>query len=72
MFQLALIAKENIDIDNSLNPLEILKTENLQPEREPQNHSSSAKTKRLVRNAEERNKLNDSEDARIEIETETF
>ena len=68
MFQLALIAKENIDIDNFVIPLEILKPENLHLEEEPQNESSSANTERLARNAEERNRFIDSENARIKLE----
>ena len=72
MFQLALIAKESTDINNFLIPLEILKPEILKLEEEPQNESISAKTERLARNVEERNRFNDSENARIKLEIMTF
>ena len=72
MFQLALLDKENIDIDNLLNPLELVKQEILKLEEEPQNESKTVKTERLARSAEERNRFKDSENAQITLERKTF
>ena len=72
MFPLASIARENIDIDTLLNPLEFLNPEILQLEEELQNESTTAKTERFARNAEERNRFRDSENVRIKLETKTF
>ena len=72
MFKLALIAKENIDIDNSIKPLEFLKPEILHMKEELQNEPTTAKTERLARNAEERSSINDSENSRTKLETKTF
>ena len=68
MFNLAFIAKENIDNDNLLNPLNFLKLETLQL----LNDSKTAKAERISRNLQEKRRFKESEKIRIKIETKTF
>ena len=70
MFQLALIAKENID--SLLNPLEFLEPDILQLAGEPQNKSTTAKTERLARNAEVKSRFSDCESSPIKLRTKIF
>ena len=70
MFQLAIIAKENIHIENQLNPSDLLKAESLQLEEENQNKSTMAKTERIARNIEEKE---DSTNQKVfKLETKIF
>ena len=72
LFQLAIIAKENIDIENLLNPTE--RYHPLPPELEnpPENETDSQKTSRLERNIREQKRYDDEEMASINSETKKF
>ena len=72
LVQLALIAKENIDIENLLNP-----TEQYHPlpptlENPPENKTDSQKTSRLERNIREQKRYDDEEMVSIKSETKKF
>ena len=69
LFELAIIAKENIDIENLLN-----QTERYHPlppalENPPKNQTDFQKTSRLERNIREQNRYDDEEMASIKSET---
>ena len=72
LFQLAIIAKENIDIENLLNPLE--RYHPLPPtlENPPENESDAQKTSRIERNIREQKRFDDEEMASIKSETKKF
>ena len=70
-FQLAIIAKENIDIDNLLNPTEYHPHPPLL-ENPPEGETETQKTSRLERNIREQNRYDDEETASIKSETQRF
>ena len=72
LFQLAKIAKENIDIENLLNPTE--RYHPLPPtlENPPGNETDSQKTSRLERNIREQKRYDDEEIVSIKSETKKF
>ena len=72
LFQLAIIAKENIDIENLLNPSE--RYHPLPPtlENPPENESDAQKTSRIERNIREQKRFDDEEMASIKSETKKF
>ena len=72
LFQLAIIAKEKIDIENLLNPSE--RYHPLPPtlENPPENESDAQKTSRIERNIREQKRFDDEEMASIKSETKKF
>ena len=72
LFQLAIIAKENIDIENLLDPSE--RYHPLPPtlENPPENESDAQKTSRIERNIREQKRFDDEEMASIKSETKKF
>ena len=72
LFQLAIIAKENIDIENLLNPSE--RYHPLPPtlENPPENESDAQKPSRTERKIREQKKFDDEEMASIKSETKKF
>ena len=72
LFQLAIIAKENIDIENMLNPSE--RYHPLPPTlaNPPENESDAQKTSRIERNIREQKRFDDEKMASIKSETKKF
>ena len=72
LFQLAIIAKENIDIKNLLNQSQ--RYHPLPPtlENPPENESDAQKTSRIERNIREQKRFDDEEMASIKSETKNF
>ena len=72
LFQLAIIAKENIDIENLLNSS--VGYHPLPPtlENPPENESDAQKTSRIERNIREQKRFDDEEMASIKSETKKF
>ena len=69
LFQLAIIAKENIDIENLLNPTERYHPPPPTLENPPENESDAQKTSRIERNIQEQKRFDDEE---IKLETKKF
>ena len=72
LFQLAIIAKENIDIENLLNPTERYHSPPPTLENRPENESDAQKTSRIERNIQEQKRFDDEEMASIKSETKKF
>ena len=72
LFQLAIIAKENIDIENLLNPTERYHPPPPTLENRPENESDAQKTSRIERNIQEQKRFDDEEMASIKSETKKF
>ena len=72
LFQLAIIAKENIDIENLLNPTERYHPPPPTLENPPKNESDAQKTSRIESNIQEQKRFNDEEMASIKLETKKF
>ena len=72
LFQLAIIAKENIDIENLLNPSE--RQHPLPPnlENSPDGETDAQRRSRLERNTQEQRRYDEEETASIKTETKKF
>ena len=72
LFQPAIIAKENIDIENLLNATERYRPPPPTLENPPENESDAQKTSRIERNIREQKRFGDEEMASIKSETKKF
>ena len=72
LFQLAIIAKENIDIENLLNLTERYHPLPPIPENSSENESDAQKTSRIEKNIREQKRFDDEEMASIKSETKKF
>ena len=72
LFQLAIIAKENIDMENLLKPTERYHPQRPVLENPPEKESDPQKTSRLERNIREQKRYDDEEMASIKSETKKF
>ena len=72
LFQLAMIAKKNIDIDNILNPIERYHPHSPVLENPQENETETQKTSRMERNIREQKRYDDKERASIKLETKRF
>ena len=68
MFQLALIAKENVDIDNLINPSDRRIATPATFEETPDSENGQDKAARLARNLEEKQRYEDEEGTSIKSE----
>ena len=72
LFQLAMIAKENIVFENILNPIERYHPHSRVLENAPENETETQKTSRMERNIREQKRYDDKEMASIKLETKRF
>ena len=72
LYQLAIIAKENIDIENLFNPTERYHPPPPTLQYPPENESDAQKTSRIERNIREQKRFDDEEMASIKSETKKF
>ena len=72
LFQLAIIAKENIDIENLLNPSERHHPQPPNLEKPTDGETDSQRRSRTERNTQEQRRYNEEESASIKTETKKF